>query len=101
MLSGPSAMPPSAWLAALQDLPEVTDDENPRRSGQGGAGAPARHLVAELVQGHVLARAHLVDGAPELPFEPHARPVSVHDDVARFPSKIGRASCRERVCQYV
>src|SRR3546814_17044031 len=75
--------------------------------GEGGAGAERGERQEEAVQGHAKSLGVSVTGVPafrtrvRLP-APRRRvrgPPSSGRRMAR--SKIGRASCRERVCQYV
>src|SRR3546814_14799512 len=69
------------------------------------SGRARRHLVAGKNAGPVLEADHVRpgNGAPHDPHrkDPAARLGRARPRIRDFGEEIGRASCRERVCQYV
>src|SRR3546814_16503404 len=81
-LSGPLAGAVDLLFAALANNCKIL------ACGNGGSAADAQHLVAELVGRFERERLPLAA-------------VALNTDTAILTAEIGRASCRERVCQYV
>src|SRR3546814_13325507 len=90
-----------------------------RVPGAGGSsdavsvGVATRNSVATLLDGRAIDLRAMMRAAPVIPDQLDAMdalgalrqaevPMAlVHDEYGHFEGEIGRASCRERVCQYV
>src|SRR3546814_20215221 len=95
---------------SLHDALPILPDLKPKHLHQLAKGGPARHLLAAQSRGAVVRHVHRRDVADLLTLAIEADVLERHGDARRVTGEqgqdhlvaieIGRASCRERVCQY-